>query len=68
MARTATIGRRTYETQISLRLNLDGRGKSDISTGIPFFDHILDLFGFSFRLGALAVRYWRCDSFSDSFF
>jgi imidazoleglycerol-phosphate dehydratase len=43
MPRTAQIRRRTKETQIALRLNLDGRGKSDISTGIPFFDHMLDL-------------------------
>ena len=43
MPRTASIRRNTKETQISLRLNLDGRGKSQISTGIPFFDHMLDL-------------------------
>jgi imidazoleglycerol-phosphate dehydratase len=43
MPRTARIQRDTKETQIALRLNLDGRGKSDISTGIPFFDHMLDL-------------------------
>jgi len=43
MARTAHIKRTTKETQIALRLNLDGRGKADIATGIPFFDHMLDL-------------------------
>ena len=43
MARTAAIRRNTKETQIALRMNLDGRGKSEISTGIFFFDHMLDL-------------------------
>ena len=42
--RTAKIKRHTLETQISLRLNLDGKGKSKIRTGIPFFDHMLTLF------------------------
>jgi len=42
--RTAKIKRHTLETQISLRLNLDGKGKSKIKTGIPFFDHMLTLF------------------------
>ena len=41
--RTASIERKTNETQIRLRLNLDGRGSSKISTGIRFFDHMLDL-------------------------
>ena len=43
MSRTAAIHRATSETDIRLRLNLDGRGKSQISTGIRFFDHMLDL-------------------------
>ena len=43
-ARTAKIKRHTLETQISLRLNLDGKGKAKIRTGIPFFDHMLTLF------------------------
>jgi imidazoleglycerol-phosphate dehydratase len=43
-ARTAKIKRHTLETQISLRLNLDGQGKSKIRTGLPFFDHMLTLF------------------------
>jgi imidazoleglycerol-phosphate dehydratase len=43
MPRTATIRRKTTETDIRLRLNLDGRGKSRSATGIRFFDHMLDL-------------------------
>src|SRR5258708_39615323 len=43
MPRTATIHRITKETDIRLRLAIDGRGKSKISTGIRFFDHMLDL-------------------------
>jgi imidazoleglycerol-phosphate dehydratase len=56
MARTAQIQRHTRETQISLRINLDGRGKSFIATGIPFFNHMLDLVtrhgGFDLKLQA----------------
>lgn len=56
MPRTVSIRRSTKETRIELLLNLDGRGKSDISTGIPFFDHMLDLVtrhgGFDLRLKA----------------
>ena len=43
MARTATIHRKTNETDIRLKLDLDGRGKACISTGIRFFDHMLEL-------------------------
>src|SRR5215469_6317202 len=43
MARGATIHRRTNETDVRLKLNLDGRGKARISTGIRFFDHMMDL-------------------------
>ena len=43
MPRSATIHRKTNETDIRLKLNLNGRGKSRISTGIRFFDHMLDL-------------------------
>jgi imidazoleglycerol-phosphate dehydratase len=43
MSRTSTIRRKTTETDIRLRLALDGRGKSSVTTGIRFFDHMLDL-------------------------
>lgn len=56
MARMGQIRRNTKETQIALRMNLDGRGKSEISTGIPFLDHMLDLVarhgGFDLKLKA----------------
>jgi len=43
MARGATIHRKTNETDVRLKLNLDGRGKARITTGIRFFDHMMDL-------------------------
>jgi imidazoleglycerol-phosphate dehydratase len=43
MPRKATIHRKTNETNIRLKLNLDGRGKARVRTGIRFFDHMLEL-------------------------
>jgi imidazoleglycerol-phosphate dehydratase len=42
--RRAQVNRATKETQIGVRLKIDGSGKSSIRTGIPFFDHMLTLF------------------------
>lgn len=54
--RTATLHRQTAETDIRARLNLDGRGRYRISTGIRFLDHMLELFarhgGFDLELQA----------------
>jgi imidazoleglycerol-phosphate dehydratase len=45
MTRRATIKRKTAETDIELELNLDGTGKTEIETGVGFFDHMLTLLG-----------------------
>ena len=50
MARTAEINRETKETKVSLRLDLDG-GEAKISTGVGFFDHMLELLARHGRLG-----------------
>ena len=44
VVRTATVRRQTAETDIVLALTIDGRGASEIATGVPFFDHMLTLF------------------------
>ena len=44
IARSASIDRKTSETEITLSISLDGEGKSSVRTGIPFFDHMLTLF------------------------
>ena len=44
MPRTANIDRKTSETNIQLKLDLDGTGRADIATGVGFFDHMLTLF------------------------
>lgn len=41
-ARTASVERNTNETQISIQLNLDGTGQSQLNTGLPFFEHMID--------------------------
>ena len=50
VGRRAALERATKETTITIDLNLDGTGQCDISTGIPFFDHMLDQLG---RHGAM---------------
>jgi len=55
MSRIATLTRKTSESQIELSLNLDGTGRSEISTTVPFFDHMLNAFA-KHSLVDLAVR------------
>ena len=42
--RTAKVNRKTKETDISCEINIDGTGQNEISTGIGFFDHMLEIF------------------------
>lgn len=55
--RTASVERNTKETKIALALNLDGTGKTEIATGVGFFDHMLDALS-RFALLDLTIR---CD-------
>jgi imidazoleglycerol-phosphate dehydratase len=64
MSRKGRVERKTKETEISVDLDLDGKGNSEIETGIPFFNHMLESFSrhglFELRLkakGDLAVDY-----------
>jgi imidazoleglycerol-phosphate dehydratase len=64
MSRKAKVERKTKETDISVDLDLDGKGDSEIETGIPFFNHMLEsfsrhgLFGLKLKAkGDLAVDY-----------
>ena len=54
--RRAVINRKTTETAIAIRLVLDGKGQYEVSTGVRFFDHMLELFtrhgGFDMKLKA----------------
>jgi imidazoleglycerol-phosphate dehydratase len=45
MTRSATTHRATRETDVQIELDLDGAGRTEISTGLPFFDHMLDQVG-----------------------
>lgn len=55
MGRVATIERATRETDITVSIDLDGSGTTQVATGVPFFDHMLDAFG-RHGLFDLAVR------------
>ena len=44
LQRTASVARKTAETDINLTLNLDGTGRADVDSGVPFLDHMLTLF------------------------
>lgn len=45
MGREATVTRSTNETTVEVWLDLDGAGRTDVATGVPFFDHMLDALG-----------------------
>ena len=53
MSRTAKVSRKTKETELDVAVELDGRGDAQVSTGIPFFDHMLETLA---KHSALDVR------------
>jgi imidazoleglycerol-phosphate dehydratase len=53
MTRTASIQRKTNETEINLELNLDGSGQAEVKTGVGFLDHMLELLA---KHGAFDIR------------
>jgi len=53
VSRVGEVGRGTKETRVEVRLDLDGPGRTDVHTGVPFFDHMLDQLG---RHGRLDLR------------
>lgn len=53
--RTATASRTTSESSVELTINLDGTGKSEITTGVPFYDHMLTAFA-KHSLSDLTIR------------
>jgi imidazoleglycerol-phosphate dehydratase len=63
MARTAQVSRSTKETSIEVSIDLDGTGVASISTGIPFYDHMLEQLarhgGFDLTIAAKGGR--RCE-------
>lgn len=64
MGRSASISRKTGETDIKIKLDIDGTGKTDINTGIGFFDHMLDSFA---RHGLFDLEvYVKGDLYVDS--
>ena len=50
MSRSASVVRETKETRVEVRVDLDGDGTTEVSTGVPFFDHMLDQLGRHGRL------------------
>ncbi len=58
--RIAVIKRKTSETDITVKLNIDGTGKSKINTGIGFLDHMLELFSF-WGFFDLDISIGKCD-------